>query len=313
MYRTWTPLVVLLAPTILVSSAAFGNDSDRAVKEIVALLEAKNIDRTMFPKGSFDPSCFDPEQFDPMLLEATWEQVRGPIQRILRRRLGIAPYEDFLKLYVAKVSEAGNKSGQYKVVFLVGASVQEVLMRSLSLPEGCFPKSFRPVWETRTTDVKTLTVSWDKLGEITSGFVSSSPRIRQLGFAVRAPVYLPRKVQVFTSWRRYERHGGYDLYWRLFFQVKRAERRKEEFLVTVRGQVARNLPGASTNRMEYLGSEEFDSKFELPIGTVREYKTEKFVPDVGAKGSYPEEPFTASSSGQLAAALLSEYFQLLTN
>ncbi len=317
MYLARTSLLALLILVIVISPAAFG-DSEKAVKGICDLLEKKGINRMMFPKGSFDPTSFDPEQFDPMMLEATWEQVRTSVRRIIERETNVELYEGSLKLYVALVSEASSTSNdgrvvmskRYKIVFIVfDPSVRDVLMRSLSLPEECF-QEWKSVYETRTMSAVSLTVRWNNIGKVTSRFVSSSPRIRRLGFATRAPIYLRDKVQIVTSWRRSGRYGGYDMFWRLFFQVKRTNRRGE-YLVTVRGQVSRNLPGAQTNRMEYLGTEEFDSRFEVPIGTERVNKVKKYV-DGPKQGSMPQEPSAVSNSGQLATTLLNQYYKLLT-
>jgi hypothetical protein len=303
----------------MIPAMALAADADMAVQEIKDLLEAKKIDRTMFPEGVFDPVNFSPEEFDPLMLEATWEEVRGSVRAILERRLGLTLQERSLKLYVGKVSEASSigpdgrtsTSRRYQVMFVErNAGIRDVLMRALSLPIRCFPDC-RPVWETYALSDARVTVPWNQIGIVTSDFVSSSARVRQLGFGVQAPVYLSDKVQVVTSWLRYGRRGGYDMYWRLFFQVKKAEQ-PGVTLVTVRGQVGRNLPGAPTSQIRYLGTEEQDSRFEVPLGRRGVAAAPPtFVPV--NPGPQPEDPMAASTSGQLAKDLLEAYVQRLTS
>ena len=99
------------------------------------------------------------------------------------------------------------------------------------------------------------------------------------------------------------------MYWRLFFQVKRDQ--PGETLVTVRGQVGQSLPGAPTSQIRYLGTEEEDSRFEVPVGRMRVAAAPPTMVPVNP-GPKPEDPMAASTSGQLAKDLLEKYVQRLT-
>lgn len=282
-------------------------DVERSAMEIRELLERRHVERSTFPQH---PSSFLASEYDPLLLVATWEKVRKQVRRILERNLDVQLYDDSLEVYVATVSECPLR---YRMIFVeYEPKVRQSLSRALSLPDECLPDDWKPVFETRTVALSSLTVPWNEIDTVTSEFASESDAVSRLGFSIQAPVRRDDKIQLVTSWLGYGTHGGYDCYWRLFFQVKREVPRDRAF-ITVRGQVARNLPGAETDQMEYLGSEEFDNKFEVaitPDGTT--YKVRRFVPQKPNPSPMPEDPIEKSTSGQLAKSLLREYVELLT-
>lgn len=72
MFRTIVSLAIGIGT--LCSAAAWADEST-AVKKIRDLLEAKRLNRSVFPKDAFDPASFDPREYDPAMLEAAWEEV----------------------------------------------------------------------------------------------------------------------------------------------------------------------------------------------------------------------------------------------
>jgi hypothetical protein len=325
--RLFCSMLACLWVTMFLPRLATGQNSELAVQEIRELLQKEKVNDILFPNGSFDPSSFDPDKFDPLMLEATWERVRGSVVELLKRNLGIELSKDPLKLYVGDLSGTqAERPGsdtlrprRCRIIFLeTRDSVRDVLMRSFSLPRECFPLGWNKVPSVTLLPASQLTLAWADLAQTTVEFVNSAPEIKRLGFAPLEPVELDYKVQVVTGWRKYGRYGGFDMFWRLFFQVKK-ESARGTFVVTVRGQVARNLPGGETSHIEYLGSDEFDSRFEVRLGEMRQGFVSNFVwnrsvagPDQMEPGPFPMEPTEASTSAQLAQNLLDAYVKRLT-
>ena len=324
----WMRVQLCVAVAQACTCAARGQDLDTAVAEIRQLLRDEGTDRILFPEGPFDPVSFDPEAFDPLMLEAAWEHVRPSVRGILEKRLNVELIPESPRLLVGRVSRRGGvgpgrfrrvwgarrgaSSTRYQIMFIENDPlVRTTLMRALSLPEQCFP-NWHAVRDTRPIRRGDLTVPWEDIGIETSRFVSASAKVREQGFAVQAPIDLGDKKQLVTSWKKYREIGSYEMYWRLFFQVKRGAS-QGSVDVTVRGQVGRKLRSEPIERIEYLGTEETDSKYEVPLGEVSCPATVKYEPnDSHASGPTPEEPGKASRSGQLAHQLLEEYIAFLT-
>jgi hypothetical protein len=192
-------------------------------KSIADLLKKYNYSPSLFPTKPFAVT-----DVDPLLIHASWETVRLPLEKLTQAALSLAEPPN-LRLHLVMVSPNDNSPQKFRIVFgaIFDKRLRDSLIAALKLPDKSF-LSFgeKLVLLTNPSDaielkrVTTKSLDLNKLRVALQEFLATEPTLKKFGLKLTAldPASPKDRFETRTTWillKALETPRPTEFFWRI--------------------------------------------------------------------------------------------------